>query len=681
MSFVSGSWLSLQGNKFPVKLLSLPSSPSSAEFVKSTLTLYNNSGGGSAVMDGAVTLGSAGSKFVVGCLSLNGEPLFPSDYESVGITGVTRTLECGACGIDVNCFSIMTREVLETCECICVRGVYERGCLPVFMPHPDGCNKLQPKPTFTNTATLTQSHSLTLTPTLTLTSTRTLTQTSTETLTPTMTLTSTRTLTQTSTETLTSTLTLTIPTPTVTLTLEVPFVAEQSEVNSEFAVFAGIAAALLTVGLFVAGGLGSILDIQTLGAFALMSCAPDYVRDSSVALPYFLSVFASLGPLWMVVGNALIALVFGCVHYGLTVVFERWRGVDTISAWAAMRFPSLTYLVAYLMHLGIFVGSISMLAMPDAHPQHYVIGVIGALYGVAFPVATYYFIAHYTDASFTKYWKFSKKPVYVRWLYPVGYWCPPAQVQMFGSMFTNMKGSYAYWCVFRLVVLCVVGLITAVQPPVDKCHIPYFCMAAVLFAGAAVLGFMNMMRSAFLTVMYTVSFVLLAVLCLINGANAISPSNRSLWAFVAFFILLIIVLLVIGVWCIVVWIYERHQWRDTDVDVDSDRGLETENEEGKMDKENPLMSSSNNTTSPQYTALNKDDKPTVDATDLDIKDFEEKPLDAGTTSANSDVPGEIVVERPRSRMRRRVPNRIRRSSNMFVTCPEAEGEELADDDM
>ncbi|ORC89315.1 uncharacterized protein TM35_000133190 [Trypanosoma theileri] len=80
----------------------------------------------------------------------------------------------------------MTREVLETCECICVRGVYERGCLPVFMPHPDGCNKLQPKPTFTNTATLTP------------------------------------------------TLTLTIPTPTVTLTLDEPFVAEQSEVNSEF---------------------------------------------------------------------------------------------------------------------------------------------------------------------------------------------------------------------------------------------------------------------------------------------------------------------------------------------------------------------------------------------------------------------------------------------------------------
>ncbi|ORC89290.1 dispersed protein family protein 1 (DGF-1), partial [Trypanosoma theileri] len=310
------------------------------------------------------------------------------------------------------------------------------------------------------------------------------------------------------------------------------------------------------------GGLGSILEIQTLGAFAKMSCASEHERESSVALPYFLSVFASLGPLWMVVGNALITVVFGCVHYGLTVAFERWRGVETMSARAAMRFPSLTYLVAYLMHLGIFVGSIFMLAMPDAHPQHYVIGVIGVLYGVAFPVATCYFIAHYTGASFTKYWQFSKKPIHERWLYPVGYWCPPAQVQMFGSIFTSMKGSYVYWCVFRLVVLCVVGVIAAVQPPVDRCHIPYFCMAAVLLVGAAVLTFTNMMRSAFLTVMHTVSFVLLAVLCVINAANYVSPNDGGVRAYAAIVLLLMFVLLGIAVYSGVMWYVETHYWQE-----------------------------------------------------------------------------------------------------------------------
>ncbi|KAH9593514.1 Dispersed gene family protein 1 [Trypanosoma melophagium] len=438
-SFVSSSWLLLQGNKFPGKLLSLPSRLSNAEFVGSTLTLYNNSVGSTVVMDGSMASASAGRNFVVGCLTHNGKPLLPSDFESVGIKYVTRVLECGACGVDVSCFGIMTREVLGTCECVCVRGVYERGCLPVFMPHPDGCNELQLKPMFTYTATLTKSRSLTLTSTMTPRPTPTLTPAATLRPTPTLTLAAT-------------------PTVTLSLTQAVtePPVAAQSVVGVGFALFSGIVAALLTIALFVAGGLGSILEIQTLGAFALMSCAPDYVRDSSVALPYFLSVFASLGPLWMVVGNALIAAVFGCVHYGLTLAFERWRGVETVSAWAATRFPSLTYLVAYLMHLGIFVGSIFMLAMPDARAQHYVIGVLGALYGVAFPIATCYFIAHHcAGASFMKYLQFSHESVYKRWLYPIGYWSPLAQQHMYSSILTNMKGNYLYWCVFRLAVLCV----------------------------------------------------------------------------------------------------------------------------------------------------------------------------------------------------------------------------------
>ncbi|RNC37739.1 dispersed gene family protein 1 (DGF-1), partial [Trypanosoma cruzi] len=324
----------------------------------------------------------------------------------------------------------------------------------------------------------------------------------------------------------------------------------------------GVVAGAAAVAVVVTGGLGSVLEIQALGVFARMSCASAQERASTVALPYFLSVFAALDPLWMVVGNALLAAVFGCVHYGLTVVFQRWRGVDAASAWAAMRFPSLTYVVAHAIHLGIFFGSVLALAMPGARVQHRVIGVVGVLYGAAFPAGVCYLIARHTGASFTRYWQFLRKPLPERLLYPVGYWHPAAQQRMYGGMLTNMRGGRVYWCVFQLSVLCVVGLIAAVHPPVGGCHVQYFCMAAVLVAGAGVVAFTNMMRSAFLTVMHTASFVLLALLCLVSAANHLAPSDGGARAYVAIVLLLTTVLLAVTVYGVVVWYVEDRHWQE-----------------------------------------------------------------------------------------------------------------------
>ncbi|EKG06160.1 dispersed gene family protein 1 (DGF-1), putative [Trypanosoma cruzi] len=293
-----------------------------------------------------------------------------------------------------------------------------------------------------------------------------------------------------------------------------------------------------------------------------MPCASAQERASTAALPYFLSVFAALDPLWMVVGNALLAAVFGCVHCGVTAALQRWRGVDAASAWAAMRFPSLTYVVAHAMHLGIFFGSVLALEMPDARVQHRVVGAVGVLYGVAFPAGVCYFIARHVGASFTKYWQFSRKPLRERLLYPVGYWHPAAQQRMYGGMLTNMRGSRVYWCVFQLSVLCVVCLIAAVHPPVGGCHVQYFCMAAVLIVGAGVVAFTNMMRSAFLTVMRTASFVLLAALCVVSAANHLAPSDGGARVYVAIVLLLIAVLLAATVYSVVVWYAEDRHWQE-----------------------------------------------------------------------------------------------------------------------
>ncbi|PWU98428.1 dispersed gene family protein 1 (DGF-1) [Trypanosoma cruzi] len=678
-SFVSGSWLSVRGNSVSGKILSVPSYPRSADLVQSTLTLHGNAGSGSIVMDGTVAFVGVGRRFVVGCLTLNGQVLRPMDYRSAGIIGEFRPVACGVCDADVRCFTAATRAISGSCGCRCAEGGYGRDCLPVYLPRVDGCNRTPGIPLLSHTATLTETRSLTPTPSQSATPytptqcgpTETLQVTETVALSPTRTPTASVSSTLWWSEVACQTLAVTttadggsltqndirgggsaVPTllmvalpppfrwardpqlgthlsfvpvsttqpsgfggpwgamlnnatwvrnatnPSTVLELAVPvhrgyFIAADETIvircdavavfggckgvllgsftiksdtlpaaASALSAITGVVAGATAVGVVVTGGLGSILEMQALGVFARMSCASAQERASTVALPYFLSVFAALDPLWMVVGNALLAAVFGCVHCGVTAAFQRWRGVDAASAWAAMRFPSLTYVVAHAMHLGIFFGSVLALAMPGARVQHRVIGVVGVLYGAAFPAGVCYLIARHTGASFTKYWQFSRKPLHERLLYPVGYWHPAAQQRMYGGMLTNMRGSHVYWCVFQLSVLCVVCLIAAVHPSVGVCHVQYFCMAAVLLAGAGVVAFTNMMRSAFLTVMRTGSFVLLAALCLVSAANHLAPSDGGARAYAAIVLLLTTVLLAVTVYGVVVWYAEDRHWQE-----------------------------------------------------------------------------------------------------------------------
>ncbi|PWV13049.1 dispersed gene family protein 1 (DGF-1) [Trypanosoma cruzi] len=680
-SFASGSWLSVRGNSISGRLLSVPSYPRGAEFAQSTLTLHGNAGSGPVVMDGTVVLGGAGGKLVVGCLTLNGEALQPMDYRSAGIIGKFRPVACGVCDADVNCFAAATRAMSGSCRCRCAEGGYGRDCLPVYLPHVDGCNRTPAPPLLSHTATLTATRSLTPTWTPSPSATQywptrhgpTETQRVTETVelpltrTPTASVSSTLWWSDVACPTLAVTTTAAggsltqsdirgggsavptllmvalpppfrwasdpqlgthlsfVPTstaqpsgfggpwgamlrnatwvrnetnPSTVLELAVPvhrgyFIdADETLVircdavavfsgckgvllgsftirsntlpaaASVLSAITGVVAGAAAVAVVVTGGLGSVLELQALGVFARMPCASAQERASTVSQTYFLSVFAALDPLWMVVGNALLAAVFGCVHCGVTAAFQRWRGVDAASAWAAMRFPSLTYVVAHAMHLGIFFGSVFALAMPGARVQHRVIGVAGVLYGVAFPAGVCYFIARHTGASFTKYWQFLRKPLHERLLYPVGYWHPVAQQRMYGGMLTNMRGSRVCWCVFQLSVLCVVCLIAAVHPPVGGCHVQYFCMAAVLLAGAGVVAFTNMMRSAFLTMMRTASFVLFAALCLVSAANHVAPSDGGARAYAAMVLLLTTVLLAVTVYSVVVWYAEDRQWQE-----------------------------------------------------------------------------------------------------------------------
>ncbi|EKG08202.1 dispersed gene family protein 1 (DGF-1), putative, partial [Trypanosoma cruzi] len=114
-------------------------------------------------MEGTVALVGAGRRFVVGCLTLNGQALQPINYRSAGIIGEFRPVACGVCDADVRCFGAATRAMSASCGCRCAEGGYGRDCLPVYLPHVDGCNRTSGMPPLSRTATLTETRTPTTT--------------------------------------------------------------------------------------------------------------------------------------------------------------------------------------------------------------------------------------------------------------------------------------------------------------------------------------------------------------------------------------------------------------------------------------------------------------------------------------------------------------------------------------
>ncbi|EKG06761.1 dispersed gene family protein 1 (DGF-1), putative, partial [Trypanosoma cruzi] len=110
-------------------------------------------------MDGTVALVGAGRRFVVGCLTLNGQALQPINYRSAGIIGKFRPVACGVCDADVSCFAAATRAMSASCGCRCAEGGYGRDCLPVYLPRVDGCNRTPGVPLLSHTETPTRTPS------------------------------------------------------------------------------------------------------------------------------------------------------------------------------------------------------------------------------------------------------------------------------------------------------------------------------------------------------------------------------------------------------------------------------------------------------------------------------------------------------------------------------------------
>ena len=280
----------------------------------------------------------------------------------------------------------------------------------------------------------------------------------------------------------------------------------------------------------ISGGSGAGIDAQALAVFSLMSCASSVEAKQSGPLRYFLSPFADVGLFAMLGGNFGIIAFFSGLQMLLAKNLRMKRRIDVFSSFAAVRFPKYSFIIASFLQQGIAFSSFVMIARSVRHgvdPLEIAIGTLGSLYVVAFPIAVRQGISVFARVTFVKYWQFKKKSPFVRWLYPLGYWQPLPQRQVFGSMFCNMKGKYIFWGTFQMNVLVIVTAISAVTPPRDMCHVQYLCMAGVLFAAALIAGVLDPMRSPLQTVLAVCSLSCLGTIMVVNAVNVIQPSSTT----------------------------------------------------------------------------------------------------------------------------------------------------------
>lgn len=83
--------------------------------------------------------------------------------------------------------------------------------------------------------------------------------------------------------------------------------------------------------------------------------------------------------IWMSVGNLCVAVGFAAVHIGVASIEQRVTSSELGNAFAFVIFPGLLYLVAYPMHLEVFVTLVLLLSDDDFAGELYV----GVMNGVA----------------------------------------------------------------------------------------------------------------------------------------------------------------------------------------------------------------------------------------------------------------------------------------------------------
>eukprot|EP00658_Telonema_sp_P-2_P031172 TRINITY_DN2338_c0_g2_i6.p1 TRINITY_DN2338_c0_g2~~TRINITY_DN2338_c0_g2_i6.p1 ORF type:complete len:622 (-),score=134.75 TRINITY_DN2338_c0_g2_i6:671-2536(-) len=325
------------------------------------------------------------------------------------------------------------------------------------------------------------------------------------------------------------------------------------EIAQSLAVVSGSGA--IVVGALVGA---AALDLQAIGVLFQSECSSTLDTRTGSPIKYFISPFYDTGVAGIIFGNLAFMILLSGVQFIVAQVIQRKRGIARVDAWAAVRFPSLSYGVVQLFYMGICVGT--FMGLGSAEMGDVVVGVIGLVFSVAIPSLVVFVIYRVPEARFIQYTQFLSKKAYHRWLFPVGYWTPAAVSQSYRRLFGNMNRDRKYFCIMPMVVSFLASLAMFGLSSIN-CEVRLGMAAGVFFLAAAVTVISQFGRSICLTMLTFASYCMLGILAVLMMKSYSNPSQSLVSAKLAVCILQIMLVILIAAYQISTKVFEHKYWR------------------------------------------------------------------------------------------------------------------------
>ena len=166
------------------------------------------------------------------------------------------------------------------------------------------------------------------------------------------------------------------------------------------------------------------IEVQALIVVLRSDCASDAENEATTIAIYFVSPFFALGPLWIVVGHIILAIVVAVAQL-LIAAYLKHTDDSMLYADALKRvyFPNATHAVIQVLFMGSCYGTFELLLRGSGEGLDIAVGVVGLLYILAVPVYTAAFIKKViVPIRFVAYARFQKKSCPIRWCLPRGFY-------------------------------------------------------------------------------------------------------------------------------------------------------------------------------------------------------------------------------------------------------------------
>ena len=301
----------------------------------------------------------------------------------------------------------------------------------------------------------------------------------------------------------------------------------------------------------------STMDIQAIALLLSSDCASSLDKQSTSLLRYFLSPFIDLGNVYIIIGNMCVILLLAALQGGLATFFRHSRHISRIDAWAAVRFPSLSFGVLALFYKGLCYGVFR--ALKSGSTAEVVVGIFGLLVAIAVPGCVCYAINNLFTAKFIQYTQFLSKPPTRRWLYPMGFWDPPAMRLAFGNVVGGMTAEREFFAVTPLIVSFCTTLVLCGLP--FSCTVRLTLSTLVFVFAAAVTIIAQYGRSYGLTVLTFLGYLLLGALALVMLVAVNVVSTGLVYGKLAVAMLEILLVLFRVVYKLTLVFMEQKYWR------------------------------------------------------------------------------------------------------------------------